>query len=226
MRVTTVDSARKSPGKCSKCAKEIPVGGKYKWWKFRFGGKVVRCGDCPFPRPSELTHSKMSGVFSAQESAQDAISAFRDGSPDTADDLKSALEDAASSIREVAEEYRESSSNIESGMNNRMPMCDELEEKADTLESSADELESAASDFEDFNADDVEGIDDEDLATELELPGHEDDHDDAETRLEFFAKHRDALDKAKAEKVEEARQEWADEQADKAQDAVDNIEMP
>jgi hypothetical protein len=225
-RVTSVAKAQKSPGKCGKCGKEIKAGEQYKWWAFRYGGKHVRCATCPMPRPSELTQSKMSGVYAAQENAQDAIYAFRDGSHDTADDLTSALESAAEDIRSVAEEYRESQQNIEDGFNHSTCQSDELGEKADTLESSADELESASSDFEDFDAENVEGVDDEDLAQELELPGHGDDHDDPKARLAFFEKHRAALNKAKAEKVEEARQEWANEQADKAEDAINNIEMP
>jgi hypothetical protein len=222
-RVTSVAKAQKSPGKCGKCGAEIKAGEAYKWWAFRYGGKRVRCGSCPTPRASELTQSKMSGVFAAQENAQDAISAFRDGSHDSADDLTSALESAAEDIRSVGEEYRESSQNIEDGFQHRTQMCDDLEEKADALDSVADELSNASSDFEDFDAENVEGIDDETLMEEIP-GGTECDSESGATK--FIADHRAEIDKLKSEKVEAARQEWADEQADKAQDAVDNIDIP
>lgn len=152
-RVMTVEKARKSPGTCGKCGKKIPEGASYRHWKFRYGGKRIRCATCPRPRASELTNSdKLSRCYAAGESIEDAIDQFRkDGE---IEDLRSALEGAAEEIREVAEEYRDSSSNVESGMNgNRMPICDELEEKADNLDSKADEIEQAAGDVEEFDED-------------------------------------------------------------------------
>ena len=188
-RVNGVVKARKSPGSCSKCGKKIPKGARYIWWKFRFGGKRIRCGSCPCPRQSELTNSdKLSRCYAAGESIQDAIETFQKDFD--VDSLRSSVEDAANEIREVAQEYRDSADNVESGMNNRMPICDELEEKADNLESKADEMESAAGSLEEF---------DEDAAKE-------EAEDEAEGKDE----------KEKEEKVEklldEKREAWVEEQ--------------
>ena len=151
-RVNSVEKARKSPGTCSKCGKKIESGARYIWWKFRFGGKRIRCGACPRPRQSELTNSdKLSRCYAAGESIQDAIDTFQKDFD--IDSLRSTVEDAANEIREVAQEYRDSAESVESGMNNRMPICDELEEKADNLESKADDMESAAGNLEEFAED-------------------------------------------------------------------------
>jgi len=149
-RVNTVGKARKSPGECPKCGKKIVKGASYIHWKFRFGGKRIRCGTCPRPRQSELTNSdKLSRCYAAGEEIQDAIDQFQKNHE--VEELRSAMESAAEQVREVAEEYRESASNVESGMNNRMPICDELEEKADNLDGKADEIEQAAGQLEEFD---------------------------------------------------------------------------
>lgn len=184
-RVTSVAKARKSPGSCAKCNKKIEPGQPYIWWKFRYGGKIKRCTNCPRPRVSELIASdKLSRVCAAGESIEDALAEF--DKTGELEDLKSAAESAAEELREVAQEYRDSADNVESGMNNRMPICDELEEKADNLESKADEIESAASDLEEF---------DEDAARE-----------EAEGELDEF-KEGDREAKIK-ELIAEKRQDW------------------
>lgn len=151
-RVNDIAKARKSPGACGRCSKPIKAGVGYLWWKFRFGGKRVRCKNCPRPRQSELTNSdKLSRCYAAGEAIQDAIDAFwKDGEIES---LRSAMESAAEELQEVSEEYRDSASAVEDGMNNRMPICDELEEKADNLDGKAQEIEDAASHLEDFEED-------------------------------------------------------------------------
>lgn len=155
-RVKTVAKARKSPGECPKCGKKIKKGTSYRWWKFRFGGKRIRCTECPGPRQSELTNSdKLSRCYAAGESIQDAIDDFQ--KDEDVENLRATMESAAEEIREVAQEYRDSAQNVEDGMNgNRMPICDELEEKADNLEGKADEIEQAAADLEEFNEEEAE----------------------------------------------------------------------
>jgi len=77
-RVTTVKKSRKSPGKCFRCDKTIPKGAGYRWWKFRFGRKVIRCLKCPYPRPSELTRSdKLSRIYEASEAIEEIIAGKR-----------------------------------------------------------------------------------------------------------------------------------------------------
>ena len=66
-RVTRVAKAQKAQGSCSKCGKKIAKGDPYIWWKFRFGGKRVRCAECP-PKPSDLTQSEyLSQVYDLEE---------------------------------------------------------------------------------------------------------------------------------------------------------------
>jgi len=155
-RVHTVKKCRKSPGKCGRCSKEIKKGDGYQWWKFRYGGKRVRCLECPRPRYSELISSgKLSAIEAARESIQDAIEAFR-GDHDI-ESLRSALETAAEDVRQVAEEYRESAQNIEDGFGHSTQQSDELNERGDAVEAGADQIESAAGELEDFDEEGEEG---------------------------------------------------------------------
>jgi len=204
-RVTSVEKARKSPGTCGKCGKKIPAGTSYIWWKFRYGGRRIRCVTCPRPRQSELTNSdKLSRCYAAGEEISDAIDSFRKDFDE--EGLRSALEGAASEIREVAEEYRESSSNVESGMNgNRMPICDELEEKADNLDSKADEIESASSELEEF---------DEDKAKE-------EAEEEAGAEIKEGAKDDSAFEAKVEEILKDKKDEWVEEQAAKAEEFTD-----
>lgn len=167
MRINTVKHARK-PQKCGRCGTEIKpsrdevqdgkkvrvLGDSYRWIQFNSfkggGGRHVRCAsyDCRF-RQSDLTNSKMSGVYAAQETAEEAIDAW-DG--ETSDDLQAILSECAEAAREVAEEYRESAANMESAFPGGSPTIDECNEKADEIDSWADELESV--DFDDKPEDD------------------------------------------------------------------------
>jgi hypothetical protein len=60
-RVNFVKKARKAIPSSG-----IKVGDSYYWWKFRYGGKFV---SKERPRQSQLTQSKLSGVYAAEESA-------------------------------------------------------------------------------------------------------------------------------------------------------------
>jgi hypothetical protein len=204
-RVTAVKVAKKSPGSCRKCGKEIPAGAPYIWWSFRYGGKRVRCCACPRPRPSDLTNNdKLSRCYAAGEAIDDAVAKFLNDFD--ADGLRSSMEEAASDVREVADEYRESAENIESGFNgNRVPLCDEMEEKADNLDSKADEIESAASDIEDFDEDRAKEEAEEEAGEEV-AEGQKDDTAIA-TRAEEILKDK--------------KDEWAQEQASKAEEFTD-----
>lgn len=207
-RVNSVEKARKSPGTCPKCSKKIEKGASYIHWKFRYGGKRIRCATCPRPRQSELTNSdKLSRCYAAGEDISDAIDAFRKDLDE--EGLRGTLEDAANTLREVAEEYRDSSSNVENGMNgNRMPICDELDEKADNLEAKADEIDSAAAELEEFDED------------------HAKEEAEEEAGEAMADTEGDKVDESKlAAKIEEILQtkkdDWADEQAEKAEEFTD-----
>lgn len=209
-RVNSVVKARKSPGTCGKCGKKIPKGNPYIHWKFRFGGKRIRCTSCPRPRQSELTNSdKLSRCYAAGEAIGDAIEAFRkDGE---LEELRSALESAAEEIREVAEEYRDSASNVEEGMNgNRMPICDELEEKADNLDGKADDIEQAAGGLEDFDEDQAE----EEAETEAGEAMAEEEGDKVE-------KDDSAFDAKVAEILKEKKDDWIEEQVAQVDEYTD-----
>lgn len=154
-RVNTVAKARKSPGKCGMCGKEIPAGAGYRYWKFRYGGKHLRCMNCPPPKTSELTsNAKISSLLAAQEYAEEAIDKW-EKDPGDAESLTSILEECAGSIREVAEEFRESAQAIEDGFQHETEMSAEMNDKGENLDSAADELESTQ--IEDFEEEGEEG---------------------------------------------------------------------
>lgn len=254
-RVTVVKKSQKAQGRCEKCGKELPVGSAYKWCapragNFARGYRRVRCLDCPSWRPSETTSSAArSAVYGAQEAAEDRLN---DWDREDAEELRSILTDAAEGVREGSECYRESQSNMEDGFGGATSVSDELGEKADTLEQAADELESAADDIEDWEGEDDARS--EALASEtvwiVKAAGGdnvlgvvfetEDDAEEAmlaEKRTDLEVLEIDAYDveydllpealqNLADDAVTEARDAWADEQADKVSDALGNIEIP
>jgi hypothetical protein len=158
-RITVADTNQPLPmPTCGKCGITIEVGHAYKWVKVKsgpFGGRTMyRCQACPTWRESELTSSKMAGVYAAQEHLGDSISGC-----ESVDDLSVLADDVARMIREVSEEYRESAENMEEGFGHSTAMSDELNEKADALEGWADEIECI--DFDEFDEDDTEDDEDE-----------------------------------------------------------------
>lgn len=145
-RVNTVKKSQKDQGKCGRCGCDLPKGSPYRWIKFGFGGgKYKRCMDpkCSF-RGSDLTQSKMSGAYAAQENVEDNV-----GDCGSIEDVKALAEEAASSIREVGEEYQESADAISEHFEGSNT-AEECETKAQELEAWADEIESAVDEFEDF----------------------------------------------------------------------------
>jgi len=143
-RVNAVKKAQKAQGTCGRCGTEINVGDAYVWIKFRRGGRFVRCTSlkCHF-RPSDLTQSKMSGVYSAQENAEDNI-----GGCSSVADLKALAEETADAIEEVAEEYQESADNIRDTFS-ESATADDCEEKAEGLLDWVETFRSALDDFND-----------------------------------------------------------------------------
>jgi hypothetical protein len=127
-----------------KAAKDYPEhgikkGDTYYKWAFRYGGEHK---SKTRPRPSQLTQSKMSAAYAAQEAMEDAI-----GEAACPQDIVDALSECAGSVREVADEYRSSLDDMGEALASG-PTGQEMEEKADALEAYADELESAGSDIE------------------------------------------------------------------------------
>jgi len=154
-RVNQVKRSQKDQGACGRCGKALPKGSPYVWIKFRHGGRRIRCTDsaCRF-RPSDLTQSKMSGVYAAQENAEDSI-----GDLCSVEGIKGLAEETADSIVEVAEEYQESADSIHDSFS-ESTTADECEEKAEGLNDWAETIRDSVSDFADefeptnsFNAD-------------------------------------------------------------------------
>lgn len=145
-RVNYVKKCRKAQGTCP-CGHKIKKGDPYKWIKFRYGGRRIKCDNCGF-RSSELTSSdKLSRLYSAQETTCDALTAWEG---EDVENLRSILEEAASEIREVGEEYQESAENIREHFESS-DTADQCEEKAEDCEGWADEIENV--DLEAFEYD-------------------------------------------------------------------------
>ena len=146
-RVTTVKKAQKAQGECGKCNAKIKEGDGYKWWKFRFGGRRVRClkSECA-PKPSDLTQSEFYGtLYDIQDSVETALDEFRNGGEPG--DLASALNDAAGQLRDLGEECQGKLDNMPEGLQ-QGDTGQLLENRAQECESKADELESAAGEVE------------------------------------------------------------------------------
>ena len=91
-RVHHVKKARKAhPG-------GIEKGDSYYWWEFRYGGTRY---SKTYPRRSQLTQSKMSGVYAGFEGLEDAVN-NQDRS-----EVESALEEYKSAIDEARDEYED-----------------------------------------------------------------------------------------------------------------------
>jgi hypothetical protein len=126
---------------CEGCRKPIEKGHRYAHFKVGFRSRYVHTyhAGCPI-RDSARESSKMVGIYSGTENAQDAISVAAFSTGDDAsvfvDELKSALESAADEWRSVADEYREAAEASPTGM----VFGVDLTEAADSIESAADEL--------------------------------------------------------------------------------------
>lgn len=146
MKVQTVQSARKVPGRCESCGKDIGIGGSYKYVKPRYGARRVRHVDCPMWRPSELASGKIATAYAAQEGAHDELDALEH--PDSwgfcemwLDDVRVILSGCAAGANDCRDEYQEGFDNLPENFQNSQT-GEEIQEKIDLLESWADELES------------------------------------------------------------------------------------
>jgi hypothetical protein len=156
-----------------KAAKDYPdhgiaKGDTYYSWKFRHGPEVK---SKTYPRPSQLTQSKLSTAYAAMETLEEVIGDATD--PGT---LVDALNQAAEEVREVAQEYRDNRENMPESLQDG-PTGQEMEEKADSLEASADELEEAATEIDNMSAADY--IDEDELLDAAREELGEDADDDA-----------------------------------------------
>lgn len=252
MRITTVKHAKKKGIACGKCHDKIKpsrdekqtvtdkrtgkskkkivrvLGDSYRWIKFNRGPTLIRCmkPECAF-RQSDMTRGKMSGVYAAQESAQDSIAEWEG---ENVEDLKQILSDAAEAIKEVAQEYTDSADNIEQAFTGGSATADECKEKAESLESWADELEQV--DFEEWDGPD-EGDEPEELKckhceeTITKVEGEDDKYTHGE-EAEGSQRGGDSDHDAEPEETEaknsqgQTREEWAEDQRSAAEEAIGN----
>lgn len=152
-RVTTVNKAQKDQGACGKCGNEIKVGSSYRWWKFRYGGRRVRCAkpECA-PKASDLTQSAFySTLADLTDRLQGALDDFRGGGD--ASDLSSELSDIASEVRTLGEECQEKLDNMPEGLQ-QGDTGQLLQTRAEECDSKADDLENAASELDSFEISD------------------------------------------------------------------------
>lgn len=207
MILNKVKAARKSPGKCGKCGTEIAVGSPYRWWKFRFGGKRIRCmGPNCSPRPSEMISSPfLSTAAALEETLQDAVDAFE--SDLDVDALQGAVEEAAQGFRDLGEEAQGSFDNMPEGLQQgdtgqmleeRVSKCDEIADELDGLDlrSTWDDIASELPEVDVADDWTDEALDR--LATTLEEETKAED----ETRQDYVERLGDAVE----DKRQEARE--------------------
>lgn len=145
-RVTYVKKAQKPQGTCFKCGEKIKTGDSYRWWKFRFSGKRIRCGkpECA-PKASDLTQSAFySQLYDIQDSLNAAIANRSvDDLRAIADDLRSLGEECSGNRENMPESLQDSDTG--QLLETRAEECDS---KADEIESAADELDDLPTDWE------------------------------------------------------------------------------
>lgn len=148
MHVTTVQKCRQSPGTCGCCGVKIKTGDAYRWWKFRYGGKRMRCMETKCnPRGSDLISNPFqSALAKINEDISDAFGQARSQTDPTI--AISAIRDGAEELRNLGSEQQEKFDNMPYGLQqgdvgqlleNRANEC---EDKASEIESHADTAES------------------------------------------------------------------------------------
>lgn len=109
----------------------IKKGDTYYTWSFRYGGTYK---SLKRPRPSQLTQSKWSAVYAAQEAIEDCDRNDKDSVHD-------AIEQAASDVRDVASEYNDAAEAMGGAGEQNQERAGHLEELADELDRIADEVD-------------------------------------------------------------------------------------
>lgn len=168
-RVTFVKKAQKAQGQCGKCGVKIRIGDSCRWWKFRYGGRRVRCAKTACaPKASDLTQSEFySTLYSIQDSLEEAVA---NQSPD---DMRA----AADELRGLGEECSDKRSNMPDSLQYSETgelletRSDECSSRADEIESAADDLDNLTTDWEDYASEEgierEEGESDEDFKSRV-----------------------------------------------------------
>ena len=194
---------------CRKCPEPIKAGEKYYEWKHRHSAPSRQHQTHGAPKQSELCTGKMSGVYAANESLEEAIASGDTGS------LADALTSCAESVREVAQEYEDNRSNMPEGLQDG-PVGSEMEEKANSLNEYADELENAAGECEVDVDDEPEVMDDhvDNCAVELK-----EGDENAECTCGYAEKE------SAHDEWEQAKEDAEQAVIDRAQEALDSFSL-
>lgn len=152
---TAKKSTRGKKIQCGRCSIPIKPGESYYYFFKRFSRmarapKSIRCMQHR-PRQSELTTSKLSTVYAAQEAAEDSIAVAEEP-----DDIAQALRDCAQGVEDCRDEYQESLDNMPEGLQ-QGSTGEEIQEKIDALDTYASSLEDAASEIDGESLDDETG---------------------------------------------------------------------
>lgn len=169
-----VFSARKSKaGKtitCRVCSAKIKPRETYYYYFKRFsrrmrGTKTIHCSK-HYPRPSDLTSSKMGQVYDAQKDFSQALVGAEDGAA-----IAQAIGDVIAAAEDVKQEYEDSLNNMPEHLQETSDSGQGMREKIDALEDWISELESAQGDVEnwEFNESDVAENETPEDATERQL---------------------------------------------------------
>ncbi len=139
-RVNRVEKARVDQGTC-RCGKEIKRGDAYKWIKFRFGGRRIKCADCDF-KASELTQSEFLGQV---YDLNDRIAAITDDM--SLEDIQSEVDDIATEFENLASECEDKLSNMPEGLQ-QGSVGEMLQSRSDSCNEVAGNLQGVDFDFD------------------------------------------------------------------------------
>ncbi len=128
---------------CDGCSDPIVPGQKYFEWSFRYGGTHRQHVTHGAVKQSQLTQSKMSGVYAAVEAAESALA-----SAESIDDIKAALDECKDEVTTVRDEYQEA---IDAMISPDGAVAQECQEKIEALESFAEELESTSDNIDEYD---------------------------------------------------------------------------
>lgn len=175
-KLTARGTRNGKPRKCGTCGKEIASGDVYYWWKFRFGGRHIRCANHPPEHWERESNDKRREIMQGQ----DAVEAAREAL--TLEDAISAVE-AAIAHAEAAEESFQNAVDGWQGTNLENAEIFQTFESAvselDDFVSSAGQVLSELQDFDPEHDDDGEDRDEDDPADEwLEIANGLDDFPD------------------------------------------------
>lgn len=133
---------------CRKCSEPIKAGDEYYEWQHRHAPPSRQHASHGAPRQSELCTGKMSAVYAAVESIEDAVGNAR--RMNDISGLADALNNASSEVSQVKEEYEESLGNMPEQLQTS-GTGEEIQNKIDELETFISELDDAATDCESFD---------------------------------------------------------------------------